>query len=153
MSVSAATPTRTYTQHRPACSRKEPTRCEVGAHEWECTTALAAVTSLATSARWRATLRYSKHAGCDIDGERQDGGVEGERQQRLQQNEALHRLCRDADIGRLRGHRDGEREVQEVAVVRVETLVGTGELQAAAMRCAVTSAGIVQGKNRRQEQP
>lgn len=78
--------------------------------------------------------RASEQARRDVDGEREDGRVECKRQQRVQQHQAPHRGRGNAYIRGLRGHGDGERHVQDVAIAWLEVVACPGELQAAAVR-------------------
>ena len=57
----------------------------------------------------------------DIDRNRQDRRVEEERENGVAEHEPPHARRRDRDVGRLHGRADGEREIQEVPIVRVAT--------------------------------
>ena len=60
---------------------------------------------------------------------------------------------RHADVGGLRRDGDGEREVEEVGVVRLEAFRRLREREAAVGLGAVVRAGIGQREERRQQQP
>src|ERR1700731_3876246 len=79
----------------------------------------------------------SNRAGRDIDHQRQQRGVEDERDDAVHGGGAADGLVGDADVGNLRGHADHEREIDEIPVVRVFMGVAARELQAAGLGAAV----------------
>ena len=60
---------------------------------------------------------------------------------------------RDGDVRGLRGDRDREREVEEVAVVRLEARLRTGKSSPAVAVRAWYEAGVVEREQHRQQQP
>src|SRR5437867_9325102 len=59
----------------------------------------------------------SKKTRYRIDGERQDHGVEAERQNPVQQHQPPHFSRRNIYIGNLAGHADDKREIGEITIV------------------------------------
>jgi hypothetical protein len=59
----------------------------------------------------------SKKTRYRIDGERQDHGVETERQHPVHQHQLPHLSRRNIYIGNLAGHADDKREIGEITIV------------------------------------
>ena len=68
----------------------------------------------------------SERPGEQVDRQRQDDGVEEERQDAVDQRDPAHRARGDLDVRDLAGHADHERVVDEIPIVQ-RPLAGKGE--------------------------
>src|SRR5262249_35057942 len=76
--------------------------------------------------------RASNRARRNVDGDRQQRGIEEERDDAVRGGGAADDLRRDGYVGNLRGHADDEGEIDEVPIVRF-LLAGKGEATALTM--------------------
>src|SRR3954452_10320352 len=100
-----------------------------------------------------ATFRSDalKESGPDIDPEGQNRRIEQEGQHRGSEPEPAHAARADRDVGRLSGCADGEREIEEVEIVR---LVLSGEDEPPALAgIAIVIVRVVNGEHQVQEKP
>src|ERR1700694_23390 len=88
--------------------------------------------------------RQSDRAGGDIDHQRDQRGIENERNNAMRGGGAADGLVGDADVGDLRGHADDEREVHKVPVVGMLVLIAAGKLQAARFGAPVIIMRVMQ---------